>query len=74
LEANWVSITYAVSDCMLTCLSLQICDALAGMAYSGIGTLVILCIMEGVAFMFKRRPMEDGHLVLDADDIVEKEL
>lgn len=61
-------------DCMLTCLSLQVCDALAGMAYSGIGTIVILCIMEAGAFMFTQRPMEDGHWVLDADDIVQKEL
>jgi len=61
-------------DFVLTCLSVQICDALAGMGYAGIGTLVILCIMEAVAFMLTRKPLEDGHLVLDADDIVQKEL
>jgi hypothetical protein len=61
-------------DFMFTCLSLQIADALAGMAYAGAGSLVILCIMEAVAFMLTRRPMEDGHRVLDADDIVQKEV
>lgn len=74
MEANWVSFAQAMADCMLTCLSIQICDALAGMAYAGIGTLVILCIMEAVAFVLTRKPMEDGHWVSDADDIVEKEL
>ena len=43
------------------------------MGYAGVGTLVILCIMETVVFMFTRRPMEDGHWVLDTDDIMEKE-
>jgi hypothetical protein len=54
--------------------SLQIGDALAGMGYAGVGTLVILCIMEAGAFIFTRKPMDDGHHVLDVDDIVRKEL
>jgi hypothetical protein len=44
------------------------------MGYAGIGTLVILCIMEAGAFIFTRQPMEDGHWVSDVDDIVKNEL
>ena len=75
MEADWVSDVWVmILDDILTFRSLQIGDALAGMGYAGFGTLVILCIMEAVAFMCTRKPMEDGHHVLDVDDIVPKEL
>lgn len=55
-------------------LGIQICDALAGMTYAAGGTLLILVAMDCVSFVIWKRPMDNGNEVLDADDIIEKEL
>lgn len=44
------------------------------MTYAAGGTLLILVAMDCVSFVIWKRPMDNGNEVLDADDIIEKEL
>jgi len=67
IEGGWLNRNWKL-------LGYEICDALAGMAYAGGGTIIILLCMEGVTYLIRQKPMEDGHEVVDGDDIIPKEL
>ena len=56
--------------------SIQLCDALAAIAYSGGFTFFILMAMELVVNLFRGRPgtETDFAVVVDADDILDTEL
>ncbi|KAI9854142.1 MAG: hypothetical protein M1813_001349 [Trichoglossum hirsutum] len=56
--------------------SMQLCDALAAIAYSGTFTFFILMAMELVMNQFWDRPSTetDFEVVVDADDILDIEL